>query len=236
LRTSPLRRREVVPGVHVWRCALDIADEELGVLAEVVSEEELGRASRLADPLAQRRALSFHGSRRRVLARYVGAPPRSLVFAREPSGRPRLCARPHSGSLLFSVSRSSHLGVIAVTNGGEVGIDVERIEQRHALGPIAEVLFSPTERAALGCLEDRDRTRRFFELWTRKEAHGKALGTGLAVPLRQLGNESERWSFHDVPVDGFVCTLCVDSCRARVLVFDHVIDSGVSPLPAVIAW
>lgn len=208
-------------GVDVWRCMLDIEEGSVRDLTATLSPDEVDSAGRRLDPVERTRALVFHGIRRAVLSRYVGADPRSLSFERAPRGKPRLAA-PQSGGLRFSVSRSGSLGVVAVARGLEVGVDVERIEPRRALGPIAERLFSEQEAAELRLLPEADRVRRFFELWTRKEAHAKALGVGLAVSLDRLGVEATGWSFHAVPVPGaFACTLCVDARRVEVRVLDH---------------
>ena len=49
---------------------------------------------------------------------------------------------------------------------------------------IAELQFAPDEVAALRGLPDDQRMERFFAYWTLKEALLKAVGVGLAFPLR----------------------------------------------------
>ncbi|HEU0303200.1 MAG TPA: 4'-phosphopantetheinyl transferase superfamily protein [Gaiellaceae bacterium] len=116
----------------------------------------------------------------------------------------------------FSVSRSGTVGLLAVTRGRAVGVDVERIEPRRALGPIADQLFAADEAAELRALPEETRVARFYALWTRKEAYAKALGTGLAVPLGRL-RPAYGWSVHDLPLGSeYAGAVCVRGWRARV--------------------
>jgi 4'-phosphopantetheinyl transferase len=118
--------------------------------------------------------------------------------------------------LRFSVSRSGSFGLLAVTRGRDMGVDLERIEPRRALGPIADKLFDAGEAAELRSLPEGRRTRRFFELWTQKEAFAKALGVGLTVPLDRL-RPSRGWSVVDLPLGpDHVGALCVRGRRPRV--------------------
>ena len=123
----------------------------------------------------------------------------------------------YAGSgLRSSVSRSGDVGLLAVTRWREVGVDVERVEPRHALGPIADRLFAEDEAAELRSLPDTGRIQRFFELWTRKEAYAKALGVGFAVPLAEL-RPTRAWSFHGLDLGpGYAGTVCVRGRRVRV--------------------
>ena len=50
-------------------------------------------------------------------------------------------------------------------------------------GGVADLVFSPRERAWLTSGEVASRASRFCDLWTRKEAVVKAIGGGLQVPL-----------------------------------------------------
>ena len=152
-------------------------------------------------------------SMRSILARYLDRDARSLEFAYGPYGKPRLV---DGDGLAFSWGRSGGVGVLAVAQGRDVGIDVERIDPRRALGPIADQLFADDESAELRSLAEESRIRRFFQLWTQKEAYGKALGTGLSVPLRSL-RAPVGWFVHDLEFGpGFAGALCVRGSRLRI--------------------
>ena len=133
---------------------------------------------------------------RSILAGYLDAKPEALTFVHGPHGKPELES---AGTLRFNFTRSGSFGLLAVTRGRDVGVDVERVEPRRALGPIADRLFGADEAAELRSLPEARRTRRFFELWTQKEAYAKALGVGLTVPLDRL-RPPRGWSLVDLPL------------------------------------
>jgi len=65
----------------------------------------------------------------------------------------------------------------------EVGIDVEFMRADFATNEVAEHFFSVAEIYTLSGLDPHQRTRAFFDCWTRKEAYVKARGEGLSMPL-----------------------------------------------------
>jgi 4'-phosphopantetheinyl transferase len=153
------------------------------------------------------------GDVRASLAAYLGVDPGSVELERGAYGKPALAGE---GGIRFSVARSGGLTLLAVTRGREVGVDVERIEPERAHGPIADRLFAPDEAAELRRLPFDERTRRFFQLWTRKEAYAKALGVGMAVPLRRLQAPSG-WTVEDVSVgEGYAAAVCVQGRGTRL--------------------
>lgn len=150
---------------------------------------------------------------RATLAAYLRVDPASVELERGAYGKPELAG---GGGIRFNLARSGDVTLLAVTKGREVGVDVERIEPDRAHGPIADQLFAPGEAAELRRLPFDERTRRFFDLWTQKEAYAKALGVGVTVPLRRL-RASSGWTVEDVSVgEGFAAAVCVQGRRLRL--------------------
>lgn len=146
--------------VEIWVVPLDPPDAELERLHALLSRDERRRAGPPPFPPRKRRYVARQGAVREVLARYAAIPPKRLELVRSMRGKPMVAG---ADELRFSVSDSGDLALVAVA-GREVGVDVERVYDRPA-----------ARRAAIG-------TERFFERWTRLEATGKALGTGLVRP------------------------------------------------------
>ena len=169
--------------IHVWRIALD--GEE--VLAEearrILSADEIGRAGRFrfdGDRLAY-----IHGrlALRKILAGYLRRPPATLVFQCNPWGKPSLGGDWTGHPFKFNLSHSGRLGLLGVSLGSELGVDIERLDDSKADERIAARFFAPGEMAALGTLVGEEWVQGFFNCWTRKEAYIKARGEGLSIPL-----------------------------------------------------
>lgn len=101
------------------------------------------------EPDRRRRAL------RKVLARYLDEDSAEIELQEGPHGKPALADL--SSPLRFNLSHSGDLALVAVTQGREVGVDIQKIKPR------------------------RDIT--FYKAWARREAIVKCMGTGLLAPL-----------------------------------------------------
>jgi 4'-phosphopantetheinyl transferase len=115
---------------------------------------------------------------RRVLALYLDEAPEEIVLIRDERGKPRLAAEP--ARIAFNLSHSGALTLVAVSCGREVGVDVERVKPERDLVALAERALGPEDAAAVRGAAGDERTRLFYELWTRHEARLKCLGVGLA--------------------------------------------------------
>jgi 4'-phosphopantetheinyl transferase len=162
--------------IHLWRIGLDAA------AADVLSEDERGRAGRFRFERDRRHFAAARGALREILAGYLGEPPERLRFGQSVHGKPVL-AWPAASSVRFNVSHSDALALIAVSRGREVGVDVEALRPLPDADALAQRFFSAAERADLARLTEARRHQAFFSCWTRKEAYLKAIGCGLLQPL-----------------------------------------------------
>ncbi len=121
---------------------------------------------------------------RTTLSRYAPAvSPAEWVFATGDHGQPVLSAPAAAPTIRFNLTHTDGLVALLVSCEREVGLDAEdatRVGQ-HLDHP--EHFFAPTELAGISQLEGPACQRRFYELWTLKEAYLKARGLGLALPL-----------------------------------------------------
>ena len=102
--------------------------------------------------------------------------------------------------MTVSLAHSDRIAVCAVTEAGRIGVDVEPLN-RHLMhaDSIAKHYFSEGERSLLDGAPDRHAA--FLRIWTRKEALGKALGTGLqnsSLALDTAAQPEERFVEHTV--------------------------------------
>lgn len=138
--------------------------------------------------------------------------------------------KPYLGSmpgLSFSISHSDRIVVLAVSNDGTVGIDIEKISEirpddiRHFLSLLNSRGFSED------CTQED-----FYRIWTQSEAALKAHGTGFIVnldtfkilPGMAVIGEST-WFLREVDlVPGFICHIA--SCRKDLEVDVYAVPDG----------
>lgn len=167
--------------VHLWWGRMD-AVESLDGVRGWLSDEERGRAERFRCE-ADARAFVFRRTLlRSVLTRYAGIAPAELRFERSEFGKPSL-AGTHA-CVSFNSSSSGGRVLVGVAAGREIGVDVERADQRflapEELARLAPRVLTAEEQTALARMTPEQRPGAFLRLWTRKEALLKALGTGLS--------------------------------------------------------
>lgn len=109
-------------------------------------------------------------------------------------------------ALGISFAHSAPFAVCAVTERRRVGVDVERLDRVHRLPDAYAPLFSEGERGLLDAATDRSLA--FLRIWTRKEALGKALGTGLANSREALDTTAHR--FLEYTVEGALISVIAD--------------------------
>lgn len=234
--SAPPQLRLDVDEVHVWRASLEQDPEEVEALRASLSADERRRADRFHFERDRRHFTVGRGVLRDVLSRYLGGPPAALGFSLGEFGKPALSG--DDGGLRFNLSHSHGLALCAVTRGREVGVDVEHLRDDFAGVDIAERFFSPAEVAALLSLPAHQRTRAFFDCWTRKEAYIKALGEGLSHPLHLFTvslkpgeparlvstddpREAARWSVVELsPREGYAAALAIEGSRPAILLLD----------------
>jgi 4'-phosphopantetheinyl transferase len=95
-----------------------------------------------------------------LLAKRLGCAADDVPLVEGEGGKPSLEPGSRLPDLRFNLSHSGDRAVVAVAEGVEVGVDIERITPR--------------------------RGRDYLADWTRREAYAKGVGHGLAGGVRQL--------------------------------------------------
>jgi 4'-phosphopantetheinyl transferase len=181
--------------LDLW--VLRVADVDATQLdVSMLDDDERRRAATLAVPDDRWRYVASHLIVRYLLGSYLGVPPRSVAYFREPCpccgaphGRPSL-HRP-TRPLHFSLSRSGGLALIGIASD-PVGVDVEAISQRDTVTEVSPLLH-PAERTEILSAVPSKRAAAFTRIWTRKEAYLKGVGVGVTRDLTAdyLGTEQQ---------------------------------------------
>ncbi|GIX03067.1 MAG: hypothetical protein KatS3mg113_0073 [Planctomycetaceae bacterium] len=187
-----------------------------------LSIEERHRANRCVLPTNRKRFITCRVVLRLILAEWMGIEPHSVTFAYQRQGKPYLQPETHPRAVHFSLAHAGDWGILALRERGEIGVDVERHEQRTALQPDTVALvrgwFASEEFEQWLSLPISWQTTAFYRLWTGKEACLKMLGWGLnrgmkqpvlcadpRRPWRVLDSQgtsirADAWQLHPLPV------------------------------------
>jgi 4'-phosphopantetheinyl transferase len=218
--------------VDLWCTFCDeIGDERL--LAEyrrLLTEEERVRQQRFHFPIDRHRYLLTRVLVRTALSNYATIGYRSWEFAASAHGRPYVANhQPGARKIVFNLSHTLGLIVLAVTHEREVGVDVENMCAREPALELADKFFAPAEAAALRQMPAELRQQRFFHYWTLKESYSKARGLGLSIPLQEFSfsfpadgrvslhvhapgaDDPARWQFWQLQIAAkYVSALCLE--------------------------
>jgi 4'-phosphopantetheinyl transferase len=170
--------------VHIWyRDTVLLGGNAEKLAGQYLSIEEKTRRDRFRFESDRRDFTIGHDLLRRVLSRYADRPPADWRFVTNEYGKPMLDNEQASIPLSFSLSHTRGCVACAVTRGGSIGIDIEKIGKSQYFQEVADRYFSDDEAAWLRVSPDDLRGIRFIEVWTLKEAFLKALGAGLSGSL-----------------------------------------------------
>jgi hypothetical protein len=116
---------------------------------------------------------------RYLIERTFGIPGAWAPIELSATGKPRLVG---VRDFAFNLSHSGDWVVLATSEGGSVGIDIEpsQAPRNLAVERISARYFHPPEQRALAALDPSQRRTGFARLWTLKEAYLKATGRGLS--------------------------------------------------------
>lgn len=145
----------------------------------ILSNAELDRESRFRFQQDRDRFLIRSAVRRILLAHHTGCRPIEVEIQALSAGKPELSWPGCQPQIHFNASHSAGLILLAVTQGVEVGIDVEATRPLPELDGIVERHFCSSELHALASLTGPARLEFFYQLWTAKEAVLKATGDGI---------------------------------------------------------
>lgn len=121
-----------------------------------------------------------------LLLESMGVAPESVKLERNERGKPIIA----ESDMEFNISHSGELAVCALSNT-PVGIDIEKVRYIRNADELANRFFGEEERKAFGRAESEEKEKRFFEIWTKKEAYLKLLGCGISTQL----NKIDVWSY-----------------------------------------
>jgi 4'-phosphopantetheinyl transferase len=175
-----------------------------------LSSEEREQASRFRFANDRRNFELAHGLCRYVLARHLSCGPQEVEFETGHRGKPAPRRSLHGSRFRFSISHTTGLVGIAVSESREIGFDLEDIVRPVEPKTLGLEVFTHEEMSSMIRLPDVEQVERFFRLWVLKEAYIKARGLGMYLDLKSFRfeidsdailfypspDDVQKWSFH----------------------------------------
>ena len=194
--------------LHVWLMNWKNFEGNISLPNAYLSQAELQESNRyrfFEDCLRFRFARSFLKA---VLGSYLGIDPYDVRFNRDSYGKPYISSLINPQLLSFNLSHSNDFVACVVCKQKRVGVDIEFMRKGFNYLNLAKNAFAPEEFQELVKCSPQLSIRRFFMLWTCKEAFVKALGVGLSARL-----------------DSFVMTV-KDGASAQLVSVDPTLNVG----------
>lgn len=166
----------------------ELAADEIALLPDAERNRDFGSSDRRQQYRCGRALL------RRLLEDLTGQPASSHELATSEHGKP-VCV----GGPAVSISHAGDVAACAVTDTGEVGVDLEYIDERRATAKVANKFFSADESAWL----ESQPADRFYMLWVLKEAWVKTIGGSVFGDVNRLRCRVEPPRIEAESDDGF---------------------------------
>jgi 4'-phosphopantetheinyl transferase len=166
---------------------------------------------------------------RKILSRYLITDPAEITFSYNQHGKPFLKEDKSRQQLMFNLSHSNGMALYAITQGKDIGVDIEHVKSDVEHEDIAKLFFSQEESSRIRSFSVPLKMRAFYNCWTRKEAYLKARGEGLIMPLGQFNvtlapgepaailnnqwapDDPSRWSLHELDAgQQYVAALAIE--------------------------
>lgn len=179
-------------------------------LLNYVSTKRQETISRYRFPIDQKLSLYAELLALRGISNALSVPFSRITILHEKMQKPKL-ASPYEIDFNFSHTHKAILCGIATC--GKIGVDIEPIK----VPPlnVMKHVFHPAEIAYVESAAGEKKETRFFEIWTRKEAYTKYLGTGLSIELTCINTLDADFNCHcrTWQQETYICSVYTDVDR-----------------------
>lgn len=181
--------------VEVWHGDILSEASDQQSYYQYLNAEEQEKAASFIRPELQQKYIKTRGVLRAVLGNYLNEKPQQVNIKIAEYGKPFV-----DDGLFFNLSHTGNKFVIAVSNVGELGIDLEQYKRRKNLQGLVKKCFSEVEILYWQGLSGQQQMIAFYQFWVRKEAFVKAIGRGIAIGLEQCEvNPQQQSRFLSIP-------------------------------------
>ena len=182
---------------YVIKNVSDITDETYRQSFECMNAERQAKVKRFKNTIQKKCTLAGEWLAREMLAEITGEKPESFVISADEKGKLHC---DNFSQIHFNISHSDDLVAVAVCNK-PVGIDIEslrevslKLAKKVCAQKELEYIFEKLPDGDDYLSQNPEYIKRFFEIWTIKEAYFKRIGTGITdfQTVDALGDDFEK--------------------------------------------
>lgn len=213
--------------IYILELTSPICDKDKSLLLSELDNSEL---ETLPNPREKNFELSLIGKvlAKRIISDTTLTPIKSVLVGKTKLGKP-VVKTPDNLNLDISISHSGNYLAVGICDNGQIGIDIELLKDVDFR--VLKNCFSVSEEMYINSGKGiTQRLGNFYEIWTRKEAYVKALGTGLQRPMpltqfypgqtkprTEIRYNNQQYYLSTLKEDKFVLTVCATSST----LYDH---------------
>ncbi|MBQ7433944.1 MAG: 4'-phosphopantetheinyl transferase superfamily protein [Lachnospiraceae bacterium] len=173
-------------------------------LLQYLSHERQKKVNRFYFQSDKRLSLYAALLTRMELSLALNQPPVSLVFDTDKNQKPCLRDTDH---LYFNLSHTKGLILLGIASS-PIGVDVEG-NQKPAFDIMTNYFHEDEVRYITDVSSEKEKSERFFHVWTKKEALTKYLGSGLHNHLKKINTQdiSLQPDFTTWSYESFICSV-----------------------------
>lgn len=208
--------------VHIWEIDMNlISNKNQLLLKELLSKDEMERASRFKFDLDRDLFIKGTGMLRLLIQNYTGISASDITFDQSEFGKPEITKGQNTTNLNFNLSNSQNWLCIGFILNEAIGVDIEIIKPIKDYFDVANKFFSDFEIKQIKSFSANEALQAFYSCWTSKEAFIKFSGEGLSYPLKQFDIKIKVLDVDEV----FQYTLIVKNANEKFFVESFKLNS-----------
>lgn len=174
-----------MPGTKVFLFSVEKCLDHMDALTALLSGAENARAAEITHSIRRSAYTASRGLLRAALtaASKGVVAPEVWQFGTGPYGKPYVTS-PEGIGMHFSLSYTTTLIAIAVSQKLEIGVDIEAVPA--SMGEVPWQVLTQAERQFIRTLPEAEQFAEFLNIWTIKEAYTKYLGVGASLDFRKV--------------------------------------------------
>lgn len=115
-----------------------------------------------------------------IIGLLLNQDPENILFNQDQYGKLTIKDTSNNLGIHFNLSHTNGMLVCGISNVGEIGVDVERIDREYM--EVMQLVFTKKEINYVECQDNiKSKKEAFYKIWTRKEAYMKLNGKGFSL-------------------------------------------------------